>query len=562
MRLTVKKKLWLGFSSILFILIIVGIAGLWSLTTLNNEYQHYIDERLRIVVLLEQLLSNQNEDAKNLHGFIIYKDDAYLTHREEILESFKNKLNEVEKRIETRSEKEILVDLKEASISYQGLSEIVIRDVNQGNLDTAQKIAAEGETFETVITNGIRNLIELQEAQQQQTEKELQIALKWIQILILSAIGLAIIVSFVIARILSRSIAKPVTTMTDALKQIATGNFTIAHVDIGNKDELGEMADALNDMVEDLRGIITNARQSADQLTIHAEELSASSEESLAASELVAGISERNLSASEIQTATAKDSKNSMGEMVTRINHVTKDNELMLTSSKEVAQLVNDGAGLMQSFTNQMNVIRSTIRQSSNTIQDMATHSEQIQRVTSLITAIAEQTNLLALNAAIEAARAGEHGKGFAVVANEVKNLAEQSKESAKEIGGMIDSMLQGVEKAVSITDNGSHQIDEGLAITDKTDQVFNQIEHAAKDMRKNTTTVSSAIKHIRTMTDKVSSESMQIEELAMQSAIDTQLANTAIDEQLLTNKGISSHAQTLADLAETLQSDMARFTV
>ena len=562
MRLTVRKKLWLGFSSILFILIIVGIAGLWALTTLNNEYRHYIDERVRIVVLLEQLFSNQNEDAKNLHGFIIYKDDAYLTHREAILESFKNKLNELEKRIQTPSEQEILLALKEASISFQGLSEIVIRDVNQGNLDSAQKIAAEGETFENTITDGIRNLIELQEVQQQQTENELQLVLKWIQILILSLIGLAIIVSFIIARILSRSIAKPVATMTVALKQIATGNFTLEHVDIGNKDELGEMAGALNGMVEDLRGIITTARHSADQLAIHAEELSASSEESLAASELVAGISERNLSASERQTATAKDSTNSMGEMVTRISHVSQDNELMLTSSKEVAHLVDDGAELMQSFTNQMNIIRSTIRQSSNTIQDMATHSEQIQKVTSLITAIAEQTNLLALNAAIEAARAGEHGKGFAVVANEVRNLAEQSKQSAKEIGWMIDAMLQGVDQVVTITDNGTQQIDEGFAITHKTEHVFSQIESAAKDMRKKTTTVSAAIKHIRSMTDKVSSESMQIEELALQSSIDTQLANTAIDEQLSTNKEISRNAQTLADLAETLQSDMARFTV
>ena len=562
MRFTVRKKLWVGFSSILFILIIVGVSGLWALTTLNSEYRNFIDERVRMVMLFEQLFSNQNEDAKNLHAFIIYKDEAYLTHREEIIDSFKLKLKELEQQIQTPSERELLLELKEASISFQGLSEIVIRDVQDGNLDSAQKIAAEGEHFENVINDRIRNLIELQELQQEQTEKELQSILKWIQILIISLIGVAIVVSFIIARVISQSIAKPVGTMTVALKQIATGNFTIDQVNILNNDELGEMANALNGMIEDLRNIITNARHSATQLAIHAEELSASSEESLAASEQVAGISARNLSASEIQTATAKGSTSSMAEMVTRINLVTKDNELMLSSSEEVERLVDDGAGLMQNFTNQMQTIRTTISQSSNTIQDMATHSEQIKNVTTLITAIAEQTNLLALNAAIEAARAGEHGKGFAVVASEVRNLAEQSKQSAEEIGRIIDSMIQDVGRAVSSTVNGSQQVDEGLAITDKTELIFNQIAYAAVDMRKKTTTVSVAIQHIRTMTDKVSSESMQIEELAMQSSIDTQLANAATDEQLSANKEISTNAQTLAELAETLQSDMARFTV
>ena len=89
----------------------------------------------------------------------------------------------------------------------------------------------------------------------------------------------------------------------------------------------------------------------------------------------------------------------------------------------------------MEDVTGQMTVINTTIGQSAEIMGGMANYSEEIRKVTSLITSIAEQTNLLALNAAIEAARAGEHGKGFAVVAEEVRHLAEQSKESAKDIG-------------------------------------------------------------------------------------------------------------------------------
>ena len=101
MRITVGKKLWIAFSTILVILIIMGLSGLWALSKLDNEYRYFIDERVHMVMVLEQLLSNQNEDAKNLHGFIIYKDDRYLTNREEILASYGDKLKELDNKIHT-----------------------------------------------------------------------------------------------------------------------------------------------------------------------------------------------------------------------------------------------------------------------------------------------------------------------------------------------------------------------------------------------------------------------------------------------------------------------------
>ena len=131
---------------------------------------------------------------------------------------------------------------------------------------------------------------------------------------------------------------------------------------------------------------------------------------------------------SESQVAIVNETVLAIGEVVTGINRITEDNKAMLLSSEDVAQLVEEGASLMEDVNGQMTVISSAIGQSAEIMNGMANYSEEIRKVTSLITSIAEQTNLLALNAAIEAARAGEHGKGFAVVAEEVRNLAEQSK--------------------------------------------------------------------------------------------------------------------------------------
>ena len=562
MKLTVGKKLWIGFSLILVILLMVGASGLWASTKLNTEYRHLIDENMQNVLLLEQLLGYQNENAKNVHGFIIYNEESYVTNHDAVLTSFKKTLNELTKRVHTDDEHDMLKAVKEASISYQDISDIVIRDVQDGSLESAAKIAAEGEIYEEAINANIRKLIEHQENEQAQTENGLQQVLTGIQSVIAALIIIAVLITIIIATAISRSIVRPVRTMTTALQQLASGNFTLEHVRIRSKDELGAMANAFNAMLGDLRGMVTNARHTATHLAVQAEELAASSQESLAASETVAAITERNLTASEHQTDSVKESTASIHEMSNGITQMTQDNEALLRSSEEVAQLVHDGATLMQYSTKQMQTINSSIGQSSDTIRHMAAQSEQIRKVTSLITAIAEQTNLLALNAAIEAARAGEHGKGFAVVAEEVRHLAEQSKQSAGEIGRMINVMMQNVDKAVSSIEEGSLQVDEGLVVTEKTSAIFNQIESSTEDMHAKLATVSAAIEHIQTITGKVLSESNVIEELAIQSSAEAQSASAATEEQLATTEEISASAQTLAELAETLQNDMARFTV
>ncbi|WP_318618246.1 methyl-accepting chemotaxis protein [Sporosarcina sp. YIM B06819] len=562
MRITVGRKLWIGFSSLLVILILVGVAGLWTLAKLNDEYRYLIDDKIRKVVLFEQLLAQQNEDAKNISGFFIYQDEAYLKRRQEVISASKANLKELDRLVRTPSARVLLKEAQEALISYQDISEIVIRDIKDGKLETAAKIAAEGQIYEIAVTDTIRELIEHQERQQVKTEKELQDALQWIRLLIAGLIMVAVIASMIIGRNISLSIARPVGAMTVMLKRLATGDFAVEPVSIRNQDELGEMADALNDMVTDLRGIITNARYSASQLAIHAEELSASSEESLAASEMVAGITERNLLTNERQASTVQESAVSIAEMVTGIDRITTNNEALRGSSAAVSQLVNDGATFMNDFTDQMQSIRSTMGQSTDIINEMATHSEKIRTVTALITGIADQTNLLALNAAIEAARAGEHGKGFSVVAEEVRKLAEQSKQSAEEIRRMMDTMIHNVGRAVTSTEDSSQRVQAGLAVTEKTGAIFNSIEDAAADMSQKLATVSIAIEHIRTMTDKVANESATIEELAGQSAIEAQSTSAATEEQLATTEEIAASAQTLSKLAETLQDDMARFTV
>ncbi|MFS0574671.1 methyl-accepting chemotaxis protein [Sporosarcina sp. 179-K 3D1 HS] len=562
MRFTVGRKLWGGFLSVLLLLIIVGGTSFWSISSMNKDYRFLIDDRIKKVLMLENLASLQNETTSNIRGYLLYKNQSYLENREQLGEHFTDTWDELDGIIRTESARETLMKIKDAREEYVETVNLLLIELDRGNEERAHSIAAEAAAIQKTINDNIDSLIEFQMNAKEVAERDIESQIQATLTMIITIIALSIAVSIIVAYFIGRSIARPVGQMTDALSEIAGGNLAIEPIRIRNKDEIGDMSAALNEMTDDLRGIISRARDTSVQLAVQAEELSASSEESLAASEMVAEISERNLAGSDEQVRIINETSTAMGEMVAGIDQITEDNEDMLRSSEKVAQLVTEGSTFMEDVTNQMNVINSTIRQSTEMMNEMASHSEKIRNVTGLITAIAEQTNLLALNAAIEAARAGEHGKGFAVVAEEVRHLAEQSKQSAQDIGEMVDTMIQNVNRAVKSTQEGNQRVEEGRIITEQTADIFKQIEQAELDVHNKVTTVAAAIEQIRAMTDEVTIGAVKTQELALQATEEAQSTSAATEQQLAANEEISSSAQVLAELAEKLQQDMEQFTV
>ncbi|VDG96881.1 H3 [Lysinibacillus sphaericus] len=562
MRLSVRKRIWFGFLLLLTILVVVGVSGILSLSKLNNEYRFLIDDKIKKVLLFEQILSEQNEEAKNIRGYIIYKDESHVEHRKENMNSINGKLKELNKIVRTPSARELLKEVIEASKSYEEISALTIRDVSEGNIDSAMALAEEGTYYQDAITATLKKLIEHQKSQQVKTEQSLLAVLNWIKIVIASLMIVAFIASIVVAQRISISIAHPVEKMTEALTQIATGDFTADALLIRNKDEIGEMANAFNKMTKDLKGILSIVRNSATQLAEQAENLSAGSEESLASSNTISEITERNRLASSSQVTTVTESNCYIEEMLQGMTQMNEDNNEMLQASDSVSQLVSTGRRQMEDFTEQMEKISYSISQSSLTISEMAMYSERIRQVTTLITTIAEQTNLLALNAAIEAARAGDHGKGFAVVAAEIRHLAEQSKRSAGEIGKMIDDMVHKVESAVGSVEEGSNQITKGQSVSKETEKVFYGIENATHKMNDKLSTVSRTIEQVRTKTDEVFEGSKRVEHLAMQASYESNSVSAATEEQLSVNEEISSNAQILALVAEELQNEVRKFKV
>ncbi|MGE7119108.1 methyl-accepting chemotaxis protein [Peribacillus sp. NPDC046944] len=562
MKLTLSKKLWGSFLSLLVFLLAIGTVYLLIIDDLNKQYTFLLDNRVKKTQLVDDLIINQQDYSNDIRGYMIYGDAKYLEGRSEKYDRFEGAYKELEKTMEKKEDRVLLEEAYKAKQKYTELSEQIINNVQKEKTQEALVIAKETSVLEETIIEKAIQLSDNQKVYMQEKRKEIDALVKdMLSFITLVIIG-GFILSIVMPTVLSRSITRPVRKLTAAIGEVAGGNLQVESIQVRNKDEIGEMAGAFNKMVNELKSIVSSMRDSSSQLAVQAEQMSASSEESLASSEMVAKTAEDNMQGTNQQVVIIENSVDSMNEMAAAVGRVTESNVDMLQSAETVNSLVREGSSSMNAVTKEMNHINSTIQDSAKIMEMMTSHSSDIQRVTALITDISDQTNLLALNAAIEAARAGDHGKGFAVVADEVRKLAEQSKLSASEIANMVSMIQDATKKGVESIKMGTKKAEDGLIASENSLQVFDQIKVAVGEVGKRIESASNAIEDIQAMTEEVAAGATSVKEIAVSAAERAHDTSAATEEQLAANEQITTGAQSLAILAENLQKEVSHFKI
>ncbi len=196
----------------------------------------------------------------------------------------------------------------------------------------------------------------------------------------------------------------------------------------------------------------------------------------------------------------------------------------------------------------EMERIASSVRDSATVIQQLGDQSTQISTIVNSIKEIADQTNLLALNAAIEAARAGESGRGFAVVADEVRKLAERTTKATGEITGMVVSIQNGTEKAVTTMQEGVTRVQDGVVLASQAGNAMGQIHAGASQVVNAVADISAALREQGAASTEIARNVERIAQMAEQNS--AAVRDTA------------GTAQRLEGLAQQLRAEVAHFRI
>lgn len=380
--------------------------------------------------------------------------------------------------------------------------------------------------------------------------------------LILTALGSLIVIVIITYVFIRQSVIQPITKISRQVNIIASGDLTADDVKVKSKDEVGELASAVNQMVEYLRTTLRSVKEASEYLAASSQELSASSEESTQANQQVATAMSDAVQGAERQLINVNESLLSIRKLAKSLGEVA-DFSISMAKSTETANGAEQvGSERVEEVVQTMNEISVSVDETSSLINQLQQHSEKVGDITKMIKDIADQTSLLALNAAIESARAGEAGRGFAVVSDEIRKLAESSKTSASQITEMISNIQNETSKVVFAMNTNRRNVTEGLTSTEN-------IKIAFRDIKKSIENLQNESSYITNLVQVMDSESKQIVELneevqgiAQSTTTISQETAAASEEQLATMEEISVSAQSLSTLAEGLNESLNQFTL
>jgi methyl-accepting chemotaxis protein len=336
---------------------------------------------------------------------------------------------------------------------------------------------------------------------------------------------------------------------------------------------VGDAVEAINGGTERLAVAVRSARARAAEVADVAQTFTAAADHVTGAAEGVAASLTQLVSGAQEQARGTQLVADALGQMVRSIEDVAVRAGGVSEASQRAMEVATGGSAVIGQAVGSLDRIRETVLGAARQIEELRGQSERIGGMTRVITEMAAQTNLLALNAAIEAARAGEHGRGFAVVAEEVRKLATQSGDAAREAAELIGAVQQGTARAVDRMREGTAEVEAGAAraadaggalreivgVVEATVRDVGAITRAANDIGRSSRAVLAAA-GLEAAVDGTGESSAVL--LSRANAAAAEDAAAAVEEINASMEEMSASAEELAQIARELQDEVARFRV
>lgn len=453
-NLSTRTKLMLSFGAMWLLLAVVSVTAYVGITNIALAEQKLRDKDFQMIGQFVDLRYNQLFSRTQILNMMLTTDrseqevieQTILEHAQEtdtIIEAllpldpdamFQSKLQELKNDIaayrQTRKQ--------EIALIYAGKVEEAARldlDVGAEQFDKIRLLAVE-------MSNHVSSEADQQLVQDQQSARSSVILLMIIGVIaLLSGVGMVVV--------LNQAIANPLIRISKFAEQIAAGDLSINLPTDQRRDEVGALSQAFRQMTETLRRSVSDISEAVSLLGSSASEiLAATTQVASGTAETATAISETTTTVEEVRQAVRLSSQKAQS---------------VSESAQRVARSSQSGQKAVEETVIGMDRIREQMETIAQTVVRLSEQSQSIGGIIAAVNDLADQSNLLAVNAAIEAAKAGEQGKGFAVVAQEIKSLAEQSKQATAQVRGILSDVQKATGNAVMATEQGSKAVEAGV---------------------------------------------------------------------------------------------------
>ncbi|GKU75628.1 methyl-accepting chemotaxis protein [Paenibacillus sp. L3-i20] len=380
--------------------------------------------------------------------------------------------------------------------------------------------------------------------------------LTWLTAIIAAiiAIGIGMLVIFAIAR--------PLVKIRNLMNEGAEGNLTIRSTMQGRKDEIGELSVSFNRMMEQITALAIQTTRSADDVLLTAANLTdASRKTSISAKDIAIATEEIASGATNLAMEAEK------GNIFTvhineQMKKVLDANQDMILSAAEVEKASVQGASYMGVLIENTGMTEDMTRAMVEKVDALKESTGSIVKILDVLNSLTKQTNILSLNAAIEAARAGAAGKGFMVVADEIRKLADQSRQSIDVVANITKKISNEIDETVRVLSDAYPMFQKQISSVKEANGIFVSVQsqmgqfvqkldgvtNSVSDLEQSQTILSAAMTNVSSVAEEASATSEEVASLS--------------SEQLNISESLVDLSQKLDAVSQGLKQSLAQFKI
>lgn len=374
--------------------------------------------------------------------------------------------------------------------------------------------------------------------------------------IVLIAAAAAIFLSYLIVRMVGR----PIANLNRLMKAGEQGNLNVRSAYSSN-NEIGELSNSFNEMMEQISSLVKNTNASAMEVLNTAAEVAAASRRTATSAQSIADASDQITTGSTSLAENAERGNDLARSIDDEMREVLGSNNEMSHSAADVQNVSKEGTNYMNEMTEKTNSTETIIRSMVEKVDHLKDSTLSIRKILDVLNNMTKQTNILSLNATIEAARAGAAGKGFMVVADEIRKLADQSKQSIDVVGQITETIQKEIDETVKVLSDAYPIFQDQIHSVKQADTIFNKVQTQMEQFMEKLATTTLSLEGLQRSQTVLFEAINEVSAVSEQTAAMTEEVTSSSNEQLSVSNELVELSERLEKLSHTLKESLSKFS-